>query len=127
MSATPRPNLSGLFNGSAPPDRSSSIAEALGPRGVRLSAVTDEPAPAVQPPVADAPRVEAAPPVPPVRVAAPSTPPEYYWPAPSWLDPVKAIEHYFSFLQTVLEANQRFAVSLVSTAVMLPQRAKSWL
>ena len=32
MSADPRPNLGGLFNGSTPPERSSSISGAIGPR-----------------------------------------------------------------------------------------------
>ena len=55
------------------------------------------------------------------------TAPDLPWPAPSWLDPIKAVEHYFAFLQTLLDANQRLAISMVTTVVALPQRAKNWL
>lgn len=127
MTASPRPNLGGLFNGSAPPERSSSIADALGPRGVRLSAVADDPvterpAPASKS-LADERRVGPAAPI--TKSTAPAQ--SLSWPAPSWLDPIRAVEHYFAFLQTLLDANQRLAVSMVTTVVSLPQRAKNWL
>jgi len=131
MTASPRPNLGGLFNGSTPPGRSSTIAEALGPRGVRLTAVVDEAdsanaaadaaadsAPAA--PQADATGQESVP----AQDGGPT--PEFHWPAPNWLNPVTAVEHYFAFLHTLLDANQRFAMSLAGTLVSLPQRVNPW-
>ena len=62
------------------------------------------------------------------RPRSPRRPPQdLHWPAPSWLDPIKAVEHYFAFLQTLLDANQRLAISMVTTVVSLPHRAKNWL
>jgi len=130
MTASPRPNLGGLFNGSAPPERSSSIADALGPRGVRLSAVADDTE--SERPAIGAPKRSSAtdqrrigPASPPTKTAP--TAQDLHWPAPSWLDPIKAVEHYFAFLQTLLDANQRLALSMVTTVVSLPHRAKNWL
>ena len=125
MTASPRPNLGGLFNGSAPPERSSSIADALGPRGVRLSAVADDAA--TERPAATASKSPAG-----ERRIGPASPtrstptaPDLPWPAPGWLDPIKAVEHYFAFLQTL--ARTRPPVVPVTTVVALPQRAKNWL
>lgn len=129
MTASPRPNLGGLFNGSTPPERSSSIAEALGPRGVRLSAVSDpvgrrDPHPAAGPTSTQPPAVER-------RKVAPATSQsaavqELHRSALGWLDPIKAVEHYFAFLHTLLDANQRLALSMTTTLVSLPQRARNW-
>ena len=90
MTASPRPNLGGLFNGSAPPERSSSIADALGPRGVRLSAVADDTE--SERPAIGAPKRSSAtdqrrigPASPPTKTAP--TAQDLHWPAPSWLDP----------------------------------------
>jgi len=126
MTASPRPNLGGLFNGSTPPERSSTVAEALGPRGVRLTAVADGTPPSAassKPAADDATGTGTATPRTPA-IAAGSPAPDYHWPAPSWLDPLKAVEHYFSFLQTLLDANQRLAVSVVTTVVSLPHRMR---
>ncbi len=140
MTTNPRPNLGGLFTGSTPPDRSSTVVAALGPRLVvtapqavepaaaesRVKATEPEPAPAVDgppPPRASRPTPRPSAPVPPL--GAP--------PAQSGLvaaleliDPLRAVERYFGLLQAVLDVNRRIAIAVTSTALSLPRRAGIW-
>lgn len=95
-----RPNLGGLFNGSASPTRTSSIADALKPRLVPVD--IDEPArPSNDRTAAPEPTVSSA---------------------PDWLDPMKALGSYFDFLQTLLDANRKLAEDWLGAVVALPQK-----
>ena len=95
-----RPNLGGLFSGSASPTRSSSIADALKPRLVPVE--IDGPAKApIDPP------------------AAPESPSPV---STDWLDPMKALGSYFDFLQALLDANRKLAEDWLGAVVALPQR-----
>lgn len=113
MTSGARPNLGGLFNGSTPPEK-------LNGSAVRPKLILSTPLVA-QGESASSDRPAAAP-------SEPKTPsPEQPGPAQrgsglQWLDPVKAVEQYFVFLQTLLEANRRLAVALTTTAVSLPGR-----
>jgi len=139
MSATARPNLGGLFNGSTPPDRSSSIVDPLGPRLITSSPVVDrcddgnppesEVAHSVEPEHAP----EASNPAAGSRGSAATgqrtTVPKRGTPTPTgrltaleWIDPVKAVEHSFALLQAVLDANREFAVGWANTISSLPRR-----
>jgi hypothetical protein len=143
MTAGARPNLRGLFNGSTPPDRSSSIADALGPILITSSPVVErcdgsksaesEVAHAVEPEHASETGDPAAPSrgsgptgqrITPVRKRGTRTPTgqERRWAALEWIDPVKAVEHYFELLQAVLDANRELAVGWANTVSSLPQR-----
>jgi hypothetical protein len=144
MTATARPNLGGLFNGTTPPDRSSSIADALGPRLITPSPVVErgdesqsaesEVTYAVEPENGS----RAANPAEPsrgsgatgqrithVRRGGTHTPTgrEHGWTALEWIDPVKAVEHYFALLQAVLDANRELAVGCANAVSSLPRRA----
>jgi hypothetical protein len=143
MSATARPNLGGLFNGSTPPERSSSIVDPLGPRLITSSPVVDqcddskspesEVAHSVEPERAP----EAGKPAAPSRGGAATgrritdvpkrgthapTGQERRLTAPEWIDPVKAVEHSFALLQAVLDANREFAVGWANAVSSLPRR-----
>jgi hypothetical protein len=125
MTATARPNLGGLFNGSTPPERSSGIADAIGPRRIALAPTVDE---------ADSRSTETetetgagteqvTPDAPGVSDQSPDSGPRR---APlEWIDPVKAVEHYFAFLQAVLDANREVAVALAGMVRSLPGYARS--
>jgi len=102
MTPQARPNLGGLFNGSTPADRVSSIAGRLGPRLVSApvghSNEDSAPAPAKDEHVPEADQVKATAPV-------------------SWVDPIRALELYFGLLQAALDANRQFVMGLANVVV----------
>ena len=134
MTPRARQNLGGLFNGSTPPDRFSSVADALGPRlitGLPVVEPGDDSTPA-EPQHASAAHSPAAPSRGngaarqhitngQERGTHPPTSQERQWTALEWIDPVKAIEHYFAWLRAVLDANREFAVGWASAAMAMPQ------
>ena len=144
MTAGSRPNLSGLFTGSTPPERSSAVASALGPEpgpepvsAPSVSeaehepvqgddAVETEPAAALGNPAAargsGATRQRSVP-VPPL--GAP-TGQGHLSAALELIDPLRAVERYFAFLQAVLDVNRRVAIAVTGTALSLPRRAGIW-
>ena len=148
MTAGSRPNLSGLFTGSPPPERSTAVASALGPEsgpalGPELvsapsvseaehepvqgdDAVETEPAAALGNPAAargsGATRQRSVP-VPPL--GAP-THQGHLSAALELIDPLRAVERYFAFLQVVLDVNRRVAIAVTGTALSLPRRAGIW-
>jgi len=101
MTSSARPNLSGLFNGSTPPQRPSRIADPVSPRPVVP--------PPVQEPAADSDQSS--------RPSADQAPA-----FASWADPVTLVNHYFQFLRTLLDVNQQFAVAAVTAVTALPHR-----
>jgi hypothetical protein len=120
MTATARPNLGGLFNGSTPPERSNGIADAVGPRRIQLAPAADE---ADTRPTEQAPETESAhitPDVPDVDDQPSDGEPR--WAPLDWIDPVKAVEHYFAFLQALLDANRELAVAMAVAVRSLPRR-----
>ena len=140
MTSSARPNLGGLFTGSTPAERTSRITESLGPRLVVTPPVADDAA-QERPTKATADRVRAEKPItataPTARAgdATQPAPPSVAdslssgpaddargWPALEWIDPVKAVERYFAFLQSVLDVNRDIAVALTSGVVALPRR-----
>ena len=110
MTANGRPNLGGLFTGSTPPERSSTIADALDPPRARARA---KPAPSIAPPPVAPPRVTTPP------AATPSAPPTPG--SAAWWDPVNALGLYFDFLQGLFDANRAVTMA-VATAVTAPLR-----
>jgi len=104
MTAGERPNLGGLFTGSTPPERTSSVADVLSPRGptrLRVAAVS-----------ADVHELSSA--------AAPTAGDQRS--AAEWIDPVKAVERYFAFLQGLLDLNRNLAVGVVTAVLSVPGR-----
>ncbi|MET0965065.1 MAG: hypothetical protein ABWZ02_01635 [Nakamurella sp.] len=101
MTSSARPNLSGLFNGSTPPQRPSRIADPVSPRLVVPPPVQEPPADSGQ---LSGPSAEQAPAF------------------ASWADPVALVNQYFQFLRTVLDVNQQFAVAAVTAVTSLPRR-----
>src|SRR6478609_4731559 len=91
MTAQPRPNLGGLFDGSTPADRTSSIAGRLGPRLVTT--------PAGLPPddaTSASHTVDQAGDTKEPKSAAPAASPQQRSIDPVvWLDPIRALELYF--------------------------------
>ena len=106
MTTGARPNLGGLFNGSTPPDRSSRVAGALGPRLLAPAPVTGRNEDSTAAESADAQPDGAG-----QRSAL------------GWIDPVRAVELYFEFLQSVLNANRDLAVGWATAIRSVPQRA----
>ena len=152
MTAGSRPNLSGLFTGSTPPERSTAVASALGPESGPESGPEPGPEPVSAPSVSGAQHdpvqgddaVETEPaaalgnpaaargsgatrqrsiPVPPL--GAP-THQGHLSAALELIDPLRAVERYFAFLQVVLDVNRRVAVAVTGTALSLPRRAGIW-
>ena len=124
MSVGPRPNLGGLFNGSTPPERSSSVSGAFGPRFLKQLPADEQ-----------ADELPSAPELT-VGMAASEAPPSATGTAApaghherrnvlSLLDPIRIVEQYFAFLQAVLDANRQVAVALTSSVMSLPQRGRS--
>ena len=144
MTAGSRPNLSGLFTGSTPPERSTAVASALGPESgpepVSAPSVSEaehvpvqgddavetEPAAALGNPAAargsGATRQRSIP-VPPL--GAP-TGQGHLSASLELIDPLRAVERYFAFLQVVLDVNRRVAIAVTGTALSLPRRAGIW-
>jgi hypothetical protein len=118
MTAQARPNLGGLFDGSTPADRTSSIAGRLGPRLVTTPA--------------GPPRDDATPASPTVDQGGDVKEPKTAAPAAAslqdasaqrsidpavWLDPIRALEFYFGLLQAALDANRHFVMGLAGVLV----------
>jgi hypothetical protein len=118
MTANGRPNLAGLFSGTVVADRPADVAGAPGPRLV-LSPPIAAPDPEPEP------RADAASPAPEpqIHTAAAGTP--HRRSALAWLDPVNAMELYFQFLQTLLDANRGFAVGWARTVKSLPEHLRT--
>jgi hypothetical protein len=89
MSST-RPNLEGLFNGSAPAESQLTW----------LNGKPAEPPPAADPPAA--------------------TPPAATPPAAGLLDPVAIMERYFAMLQTLLDLQREVGLRLARQVAALP-------
>jgi hypothetical protein len=111
-----RPNLGGLFNGSTPPDRSSSISGSVRPRLVTSSNGGGD--------------KQSGPAAPSGRDANPKSPEENNSAAQpptalGWVDPVRAVERYFEFLAAVLEANRELAVAITGMVTSLPLRVST--
>jgi hypothetical protein len=140
MTPSSRPNLGGLFTGSTPPERSSAVAAQLGPRLITAPPVTEsedvtaaaqeapepEPAPAVgnpAPPPGGGSIRERTAPVPPLGAPAGQSSVSV---ALEFIDPLRAVERYFAFLQVVLDVNRRVAIAATSAAISLPRRAGIW-
>ena len=119
MTGTARPDLSGLFTGSTPPDRSSGIAGALPPRVRPAPPVVEHGHGHGTPPA----RSATAPTVDPPHTPEPG--PEQRRTAPQWLDPVTAVERYFRLLQTVLDINRDLAITCATAVRSLPRRART--
>ncbi len=151
MTANARPNLGGLFTGVTPPDRSSSIADALGPRAAAAGpgngatpgndAVTGKGSgrstrsagtaglaarQSVRPKPAETPA--------PLPLIAGTTRSgvssasdrDDHWAALQWLDPVRALGSYFDFMQGVLDAQRRVTISLASIVSAPVRRIGLW-
>lgn len=115
MSAVPRPNLGGLFNGSMPPDRSSGVSGAFEPRFLKQLPVDEalRDGPSETPPAAPEPADE-----------VPSASPGEERRQSGRMDPARIVEQYFAFLQLLLDANRDFAVALTNTVMSLPKRGR---
>ncbi len=140
MTANSRPNLGGLFSGSTPPERSSSIAAALGSAGTGdqdgpSNRARARPSSAGQGTrSASSARTGAPPlgaPVPPIG-AAPTSKTGLQgrtadqWAALQWLDPVRVLGYYFDVVQTVFDVQRRLTMG-VATAITAPvRRAGVW-
>jgi hypothetical protein len=153
MSANARPNLNGLFNGTTKPDRSSTIADALGPRSSAeapatasptSSAADEDDASTVVSEVEDRGRPgRASTPAAPAakshgtgqlngRVDAPAieangpTDRRHLPAALPWIDPVRAVDRYFEVLQAVLDTNRDVARRLagVVNSISRPGRLR---
>jgi hypothetical protein len=128
MTSQARPNLGGLFDGSTPADRTSSVAGRLGPRLVTAPAggSREQPAPASSrgEPEADAKASKAAAP-------AASSPGGGSTPRPidplAWIDPMRALEAYFNVLQAVFDANRQFVMGLAGVLVTGGSRLRGGL
>jgi hypothetical protein len=122
MSADPRPNLGGLFNGSTPPERSSSISGAFGPRFLKQLPVEQ---PAGEVPPEPAPSANIVPSEESATDAGTETAAGQRWQGLSSMDPNRIVEQYFAFLQVLLDTNREWAVALTSTVMSLPKRVRS--
>ncbi len=118
MTAQPRPNLGGLFDGSTPADRTSSIAGRLGPRLVTTPArAPRDDEPSASRTVDQAGDVKAP------KAAAPAASSQQDGSAQrsidpvDWLDPIRALELYFGLLQAALDANRQFVMGLAGVLV----------
>jgi hypothetical protein len=124
MTATPRPNLGGLFNGSTPPEQSSSISGAIGPRFLKQLPTDGQSREVPREPARS--NGNAAP-----DAATSATETESpagqgdRWNVLSWVDPTKIVVQYFAFLQVLLDTNRDLAVSLTSAVMSLPKRGRS--
>lgn len=118
MTANGRPNLSGLFTGSTPPERSSTIADALDPPRTRARTAPPFTAPSAAPPSVTSPPA-GSPPVGSPPVGSPSATPGAG--SAAWWDPVIALGYYFDFLQGVFDANRAVTMA-VASAVTAPLR-----
>lgn len=111
MTANGRPNLGGLFTGSTPPDRSSTIADVLDPgaggaasgHAAGRSAASRAAGRSQTPP------------------STASTHTARDGASAAWWDPVNVLGHYFDLLQGVFDANRAFTMA-VATAVTAPLR-----
>ncbi|MGS0685199.1 hypothetical protein ACVBEQ_08645 [Nakamurella sp. GG22] len=122
MTTNGRPNLGGLFTGSTPPERSSTIADALDSRTGAPRTARSTPADTAGPPTAPRQTPARAIPAPPIStpsVAAPVATPAAGQAA--WWDPVNALGYYFDFLQGLFDANRAVTMA-VATAVTAPLR-----
>ncbi len=123
MNERARPNLGGLFNGSTPPEQSSSISGAIGPRFLK-QLPTDGQAREVPPePARNAHAVSDGP-----ASATDTDSPAGQgdrWNVLSWVDPTKIVVQYFAFLQVLLDTNRDLAVSLTNAVMSLPKRGRS--
>jgi hypothetical protein len=128
MTGQARPNLGGLFDGSTPPDRTSSVAGRLGPRLV--TAPVGRPAePAVSTPFPAEP-AEAGIETSVVDPAAASRASESARPSIdplAWFDPIRALEVYFGVLQAVLDANRHCVMGLAGVLVTGGSRLRGGL
>ncbi len=110
MTPQARPNLGGLFDGSMPADRVSSIAGKLGPRSVPAPlGPAEDPTPA-----------------PPSEHTADVRPPGAEGPV-SWIDPIRALELYFGLLQAVLDANRQVVMGVAGVLVSSGTRMRDGL
>jgi hypothetical protein len=102
MTASSRPNLGGLFNGSQPPARPGRVNGAAGPK---LVAAEDLSARSV-------------------ATAAEATEPGVARSGslPGWVDPVRAVEQYFALLHVLLDVNRDVAVACTRAVLSLPHR-----
>ncbi len=151
MSAASRPNLGGLFNGSTPPDRSSSIAAALrapesadresadpspssgsaGSSGSSRSAGPTAPTGSQRAkrstPTATTSTPPMGAPVPPLGSAAGSAREATdTWAALQWLDPVRVLGFYFDALQAAFDAQRRLTMTVASVVSAPVRRAGIW-
>ena len=138
MTTTSRPNLGGLFSGTTPPERSSSIADALRPRGAdddraesgRESASSKR-TPSEGTTHASVPAANAGP-VPgsgtSARTGAPAAPhvTGEGWAALQWLDPVRALDYYFDFLQGMFDAQRKLTMGVARALSAPVRRAGVW-
>ena len=134
--ANSRPNLGGLFNGSTPPERSSSIAAALGSassadheqppdrqssaagRGRRTASSARSSAPPLGAPV---PPIGAAPTgIPGARGTADQ------WAALQWLDPVRVLGFYFDVVQVAFDVQRRLTMGVATIVTAPVRRAGVW-
>lgn len=129
MTSSARPNLGGLFNGSTPPQRSSRIGGAMGPRlvtSVPISEVGRGPLPAGQsdgPPAGSSSAGQSATPQRPADAPTAAAPRVGSSAGlVQWADPVHLVNQYFSFLRHILDANQQWALACASLAREIPGR-----
>jgi hypothetical protein len=127
MTARARPNLGGLFDGSTPADRTSSVAGRIAPRLVTAPVGRpDEQAPPASPTIEPAEVGES-------KIADPAEPPPAGGSSQrpidplAWLDPIRALELYFGVLQAVLDANRQFVMGLAGTLITGGTRLRSGL
>lgn len=110
MTSGARPNLGGLFNGSTPPEK-------LNGSSVRPKLILSTPLAAKEESTSPGPATVAAD----AKSAPPAGPPTKQA-GLEWLDPVKAVEQYFAFLQSLLDTNRGLMVALATTVASLPGR-----
>lgn len=105
MTSNSRPDLSGLFSGTTAPSRSSSVADAIGPR--LLTVTTQRPDERSRPAAGTATGNDRSGRSTPLGRNA----------------PVAIVERYFALLQLVLDVNRDVAIGCVSALTSLPKRA----
>lgn len=121
MTKSARPNLGGLFNGTTPPERSSRISDAVGPRSPRQPPAvgrSEVARPAATPPRAARSAEKGS------AVPAEAGPRRPVLPG---IDPVRVVDRYFEVLQAVLDLNHAMALAwadLINSASrrLLPRR-----
>lgn len=110
MTASSRPNLGGLFNGSVPPEKASRINGFTGPRLVAAPSVAS-------------PKLDEKADVPPLDIAIGGGSTEQNpWSITDLLDPMKALERYFGLLQSALDLNRDIAFACTRAVLTLPGR-----